>query len=125
MAANTLKKLLRESNINGIEPEFIFAHRVPSPYREHVQDKIVILLTDVMTEFEEFGSNQPHSRVNTVQIQFFYPLDYANEPEDIENTVLMYAFKNGWCPGVSLGSVLDPETHSLYSTYQLNQTKAL
>lgn len=125
MISNDAKTFLRNSKIEGVSPDRVFAYKIPGSINPETDNKIIFLFTDVNSSPDRYGSDTFHALSQRIQLQIFYPNNYAEDEEILEIKIHKYLESYGFRMAFSYGRHELPDSSRLESTIQYNREKII
>lgn len=114
--AERVRDLLKKSNIDDLNPDYVFATALPQTIQDNPPDEPIVFIRDIGNNPTQHGSNHTHARREQVQIQYFFPTNFGGDTDDLDEAVLFYLEKNRWFCTFDSGEDRDPDTRALYIT---------
>ena len=122
LAIKEAKALIDAANINGIDA--VYTANIPRDVQD-TTNKTIVLLTDANSKPTLYGSNDFNALNREIEVQVFYALDLARDPELIDVDLYKAFAHNSWDLGENHGHTYDPDTHQLTSTFYVYSLKII
>lgn len=109
------KALLRISNIEDIDPKFIFAYKIPEGINEIVgnENKLLFLFEDVSDNPTTYGSDIYHEMEQTMSLRIFFPSGYSKDTSIIQQQIMRYFEKNDFKTHSTSGVIMLPDSDKM------------
>lgn len=122
LAADMQKVLATNaSQLPNVEVNNIHSYNIP--INDWTTDKPIFLITEIANNDVEFGDNDPVVRQAQVQIQIYYPKDYSQDMDLLEQNLKNILRTNGWYCFSDTGHFLTPDDNQILVTMKFNQQK--
>lgn len=122
LAVIEARDLIKNAHIEGIDR--VYAINIPDSVVGN-KDETIVRISDVATNPDLYGSDDFHAVTREVEVQTFYALHPAVDPEIIDLKLLKLFQHNGWDLGQSHGHTLDPQTKQLTNTFYVYNFKLI
>lgn len=123
--AKEMADLLKESDIEGLNPDHIYPFILPKSIQDNPPEDVVILIREVSNNPSNYGSNHTHTRIGRVQLQIFFPVTYEGNTDDLNDKILLFLENHDWRCYFDGGINRDPDTNMLYITTHFQRTEYL
>ncbi|MDN7145267.1 DUF806 family protein [Liquorilactobacillus mali] len=111
-------------NINTLEPlsvDHIYAFLIPQS--EDTTAEPVLVVSEAPDYDFDYGNNVPIQNGKRIQIEFYYPKDYAEDMEAIESAVEKLLLSKGIYCFSNAGHVITPDSENIINTLKFNYIK--
>ena len=117
MLAPSVAMLIRDKAADlGLEPGTVFSYSIKKSVNADKLNKIVILITEIDDSPDVQGSNVTITKMGRIQMQIFYPSQFANDTSLVRDQLLSLLERNDWYCYFDGGIERDPATEQLFST---------
>lgn len=125
MIANEVCDIIKNGNIQNVDPSMVFAYSTPLAVQSSVSNKIVILVTEISNRpSNKHGSDKYITKLGLLQVQIFYPLSTDYDTETIvEDPLLELMEDNKWFCVLGGEVDRDPQTSQLFTTFHFQKEK--
>lgn len=114
LATTEALNLIKNAKLKGLDA--VYAYNIPKEQIDNV-DQTVVLIRDANSNPDLYASNGFNAVNREVEIQIFYAMHPAVEPEELEINLYKLFEKSGWDLGQNHGHTVDPDTSQLTDAF--------
>ena len=105
-------------NLPGLISDNIYAYKIDN---DNVDNTNVILVVSENSAGEHsFGNNDVLSTKRIIQVEFYYPFDFSEDMDLIEQSVKSFLRANGYKCYLDAGHVMSPDSENIVNTLKFN-----
>lgn len=120
LPAKDAADLIRMAKIEGIEDVYVDA--IPASNQDDAETTSV-LVTEVTDIVEDYGSNYPTSRSQTVAVNIYYANQMNVKTDLIEKSIESVFLHQNWTLVRSEPHITDPDTWQMTKNYQFTRNE--
>ena len=114
LATTEALALIKNAKLKGIDA--VYAYNIPKEQIDNM-DQTIVLIRDANSNPDMYASNGFQAVNREVEIQIFYAMHPAVEPESLEINLYKLFERNNWDLGQNRGHTIDPDTQQLTDTF--------
>lgn len=105
-------------NLPGLISDNIYAYKIDN---DNVDNTNVILVVSENSAGEHsFGNNDVLCTKRIIQVEFYYPFDFSEDMDLIEQSVKSFLRANGYKCYLDAGHVMSPDSENIVNTLKFN-----
>lgn len=105
-------------NLPGLISDNIYAYKIDN---DNVDNTNVILVVSENSAGEHsFGNNDVLGTKRIIQVEFYYPFDFSEDMDLIEQSVKSFLRANGYKCYLDAGHVMSPDSENIVNTLKFN-----
>ncbi|MBE1727401.1 DUF806 family protein [Lactobacillus plantarum] len=93
------------------------------PESDNSDDALIVVISEIPDDGQSYGNDTPFETTKQVQLQFYYPDEYSEDMDLIENTVKKVLLENRIRCFSDAGHIRSPDSKNITNTLKFKYIK--
>ena len=105
-------------NLPGLISDNIYAYKIDNDNVDNTHG--ILVVSENSAGEHSFGNNDVLSTKRIIQVEFYYPFDFSEDMDLIEQSVKSFLRANGYKCYLDAGHVMSPDSENIVNTLKFN-----